>query len=29
MKKLWNLIARIFGRKPKPKKSDASIYPMF
>lgn len=26
---LRNLINKLLGRKPKPKKNDASIYPMF
>lgn len=29
MKALFGFIARLFGRKPKKKKKDASIYPMF
>lgn len=29
MKRLLLFVARIFGRKPKARKSDSSIYPMF
>lgn len=29
MKKLRLFVTRLFGRKPKAKKSDSSIYPMF
>lgn len=29
MKALFGFIARLFGRKSKKKKKDASIYPMF